>query len=365
VKTSKRLEHFFKRGIRAILAKILRAELIQPDQVDLDSISRILVIRQDSRLGNLVLMTPLLSALKAAFPEGEVHALIAEGFEEILAGNPNVDRVLLFRKRTARVFPWRYIMFIHELRRNKYDLAIDASDGSHFSLNGSILTRFSGARYRLGYARENSASFLNVIIPAPPPDTPIASALRDVLKPMIPGLREYPTVFYLNDEDRMFANDWLHERDISEYDSFFVFHPGGKGKKRWGAENFATLINRIAGVTGARIVVAGAEDERETIEIMKSRARIGFDVLDSVTVSQMAAIIERCDLFVSGDTGPMHVAAALGRPVAAIFLTSNHLIYGPRTKNSRIVNGVDGKVAVDDVVNAIWDLLSIEPDFGT
>jgi ADP-heptose:LPS heptosyltransferase len=362
VKASKRLEYHCKRGIRYLLAKILRTEHIQPRDVDLASISRILVIRQDSRLGNLVLMTPLLSALKAAFPEAETDVLVSEGFEEILAGNPNVDRLFLFRKRTFRLFPWRYAGLARELRRKKYDLAVDASDGRHFSLNGALLIRLSGARYRLGYDREDAAVFMNVLVPPPPADKPMADAMRDILKPVIPGLREYPTVFYLNDDDREFAGEWLQEREISEYDSFFVFHPGGKGGKRWGAENFATLIDRIAGVTGARIVVAGAGAEREAIGTMRNRTRIRFDVLDQVTVGQMAAIIERCDLFVSGDTGPMHVAVALGRPVVAIFQTSNHFIYGPRAKNSRIVTGENGEVAVDAVVNAIWDILSIDAD---
>ncbi|MHB9030730.1 MAG: glycosyltransferase family 9 protein [Candidatus Latescibacterota bacterium] len=364
MKASKRLEYHCKRGIRSILARLLRTEQIQPRDVDLASISRILVIRQDSRLGNLVLMTPLLSALKAAFPEAEVDALISEGFEEILAGNPNVDRLFLFRKRTFRLFPWRYIGLTRELRRKRYDLAIDVSDGRHFSLNGALLLRFSGARHRLGYDREDASVFMNVLVPPPPADMPMADAIRDILKPIVPGIREYPTVFYLSDDDRVFAGEWLQVHDISEYDSFFVFHPGGKGKKRWGAGNFAELIDRIAGVTGARIVVAGAGAERETIGIMMKRTRIRFDVLENVTVGQMAAIIDRCDLFVSGDTGPMHVAVALGRPVVAIFQTSNHRVYGPRAKNSRIVTGEDSEVTVDAVVNAIWDLLSIGADSG-
>jgi ADP-heptose:LPS heptosyltransferase len=309
-------------------------------------------------------MTPLLSALKAVFPEAEVDALISEGFEEILAGNPNVDGLFLFRKRMFRLFPWKYLGLFRKVRRRKYDLAIDASDGRHFSLNGALLVRFCGARLRLGYDRGDAAVFMNVLVPPPPADMPMADAVRDILKPMVPGIREYPTVFFLSDDDRVFAHEWLLERDITDYDSFFVFHPGGKGKKRWDPVNFATLIDRIAGVTGARIVVAGAEAEREAIEIMKKRTRIRFDVLDNVTVSQMAAIIDRCDLFVSGDTGPMHVAAALGRPVVAIFQTSDHRVYGPRAKNSRIVTGENNEVTVDAVVNAIWDLLSIDNDSG-
>lgn len=320
--------------------------------------ARILVVRQDSRLGNLVLMTPLLSALKAALPEAEVDVLISEGFEEVMAGNPNVDHVHVFRKRKSRLNPWWYIGFVRRLRDRGYDLAIDVSNGGHFSLNGALLTRLSGAKYRLGYDREDADTFMNVLVPPPPRDTYMADAVRDILKPVAPGVREYPPVFYVNDDERVFAQEWLQDRDIADYDSFFVIHPGGKGRKRWGAENFAQLVDRIGGVTGARIVVIGAKAERDTIERMRGLARVPFDVLDRVTVGQMAALIERCDLFISGDTGPMHVATALGRPTVAIFTSSDTRVYGPRTRNSRIVTGA---VGVDDVVNAIWDLLSIDP----
>lgn len=362
MKAAKRLEYHSKRLIRAIMGRFLRTGRIEPEAVDTASIGRVLVVRQDSRLGNLVLMTPLLTALKATFPEAEVDALISEGFEEILTANPNVDHVLVFRKREMRLFPWRYFRMIRNMQRRRYDLAVDVSNGHHFSLNGALLTRLSGARYRLGYDRGDAGTFLNVLVPSPPPDTPMADAVRNVLKPVAPEIREYPTVFYLSEDDRVFAGEWLQEREITEFDSFFIVHPGGKGKKRWGARNFATLIDRIAGVTGARIVVAGGAAEAETIREMRAVARTPFDVLTGVSVGQMAALIDRADLFVSGDTGPMHVAVALGRPVVAVFLSSNHRVYGPRGRNSRVVTDSDGAVLPDDVVTAIWDLLSIEPD---
>lgn len=358
----KGLEYGGKRVIRTLLRRILRTGRIEPREVHLESVARILAVRQDSRLGNLVLMTPLLSALKAALPEAEVDVVISEGFEEVMTGNPNVDHVHVLLKRKARINPWWYLGFVRRLRERKYDLAIDVSSGSHFSLNGALLTRLSGARYRLGYDREDADTFMNVLVSPPPEDTYMADAVRDILKPVAPNLRDYPPVFYVSDDERVFAQEWLQDRDIADSDSFFVIHPGGKGKKRWGASNFAHLLDRIGGVTGARMVIIGAKAEMEEIEQIRSLARVPFLVLDSITVGQMAAVIERCDLYISGDTGPMHVAAALGRPTVAVFLSSDARVYGPRTKNSRIVTGVNDVVTVDDVVTAIWDLLSIDPE---
>jgi ADP-heptose:LPS heptosyltransferase len=251
---------------------------------------------------------------------------------------------------------------IRGLRKARYDLAVDVSNGYHFSLNGALLTWLSGARYRVGYDREEAGSFMNVLIPLPSPETHMADAVRDIVKPILPGILEYGMSFYVGEEDRNFAAVWLHEHEITEYDPFFVIHPGGKGKKRWDAGNFAALIDRIAGVTGARMVVAGSVSERGVIGEIRAATRSPFDTLEGVSVGQMAAVIERCHLFISGDTGPMHVAAALGRPVAAIFTSSDPRVFGPRGKYSRVVVPRNGAVTVDDVVDAIWDILSIEEE---
>lgn len=360
MKVLKCCERLGKRIIRSAVRRLPQRGRIRPEDVDSASITRILVVRQDARLGNLVLMSPLLSALKAALPDAELDVLISEGFEGALAGNPNVDRVLVFRKRRARLFPWTYAGLVRQVRKAGYDLAVDVSNGYHFSLNGALLTWLSGARYRVGYDRGDAGAFMNVLIPLPPPDTHMADAMRDIVKPILPGILEYQAVFYVSEEDRSFAAVWLHEREITEYDSYFVIHPGGKGKKSWGAQNFAGLIDRMAGVTGVRMVVAGSGAERERITEMRRLSRCGFDVLEGVTVGQMAAVIERCDLFVSGDTGPMHVATALGRPAVAVFTSSDYRVFGPRGRYSRIVTADEGAVAVDDVVTAIWDILSID-----
>jgi ADP-heptose:LPS heptosyltransferase len=362
VNSAKSIERSGKRIVRWILRHLARGGRIRPGEVDPGSIGRILVIRQDGRLGNLVLMSPLLSALRAALPDAVLDVLISDGFEEVFQGNPNVDHVLVFRKRRSIWAPWTYAGMVWKVRKAGYDLAVDVSNGYHFSLNGALLTRLSGARYRIGYDREDAGTFMNILVPLPPPGTHMADAMREIVRPILPGILDYQTAFYVNEHDRNFAAVWFHDHEITEDDSFFFIHPGGKGKKRWGAGNFAALIDRIWAATGARIVVAGSKPDQEIIDEIRRLARYPFDILDGVTVGQMAALIERSDLFISGDTGPMHVATALGRPVVAIFLSSDWRTYGPRGKYARIVAADDGQVGVDDVVTAIWDILSIDDE---
>jgi heptosyltransferase II len=352
VKILKGLERYSKQKIQSLFKKVLKSERLSPGDVDTGSISKILVVRQDSRLGNLVLMTPLLNALKAALPDAGVDVLVAEGFEDILSENPNIDRFIIFQKQKARLIPWWYLGFIRKLKKERYDLAIDVSNGHHFSLNNVLLTFFSGARYRLGYDRGDAGTFMNVLVPPPPESTPMAEAMQGVIDQIFPGIRKYQTVFYVGDQDRSFAGEWLQEHSIAETDSFIVIHPGGKGKKRWGEENFAGLIDRIAS-GGEKIVVIKGKSEKKTINSLYTLAESGFEILEKVSVGQMAAIIERSMLFISGDTGPLHVAEALGKPVVAIFLASDAQVYGHHGKKTRVITGKESSVTSEEVYKEV------------
>ena len=358
MKFSKRVERFCKRCILNILKMFLKPVPVQPEEFDAESISKILVIRQDSRLGNLVLMTPLIRGLKTAFPDAELDVLISEGYEEVLSHNPYIDHTIVFEKRKARLLPWLYPLFIKRLRRTEYDIAIDVSNGYHFSLNNMLLTSLSGADYRIGYNRNDAQAFLNLLIQLPPPDMHMADAMLGLVKYISPDAHEFPTAFFLNDEDCSFADEWLKSHGITELDSFFVIHPGGKGKKRWNEKNFAGLIGRINADIGLKIVVIGGIAEHDTLNKIRDLSKGSFEALENVTVGQMAAIIDRSNLFISGDTGPIHISSALGRPTIGIFISSDFRVYGPRGENARIVIGRQDQTSIKDVMIAVMDLFS-------
>ena len=353
---TKRVERFCKRCIRNVLKYFLKPIPVKQEEFNPDSLSRILLIRQDSRIGNLVLMTPLIRGLKTSFPGADLSVLISEGFEEVYAHNPYVDHIILFRKKRARFSLLHYLTFIRDVRRKHFDLAIDVSDGYHFSLNNVLLTSLSGARYRLGYDRENAESFLNLVVPLPSEHTHIADAMLGLATYILPDLEEFPLAYYIAESERDFAHKWLEKQNIKQLDTFFVIHPGGRGKKQWGAQNFSALIDWISSEIGVRIIVIGGRAEDRIIARIRDLSKGVFDVLQGVTIGQMAAIIECCDMFISGDTGPMHISSSLGRPTVGIFISSDFRIYGPRGQKARIVIGKDGQVSINDVNVAIADL---------
>ncbi len=361
----KRIERTGKHLLRRIAGRLLRPEPVQPERFDRNDVTKILVVRQDARLGNLVLMTPFLRAMRDVFRGSELHVLITGGFEEVYAHNADVDRVILLQRHAARFQPWWLPRFVKELRRGRYDLAVDVSDGRHFSFSNVMLTALSGARYRMGYDREDASRFLNLLVPPPPQGTHMTDALAGLATYWAPDTVIGRMRMPLDDDDRAFAAEGLRARGTTEREAFFVGHTGGRGRKQWGPVNFADLIGRLGGDLGVRVVVIAGPGERDTIGLIRDMTAASFEVLTDQTVRHMAAVIERCDLFISNDTGPMHVAAALGRPTVGIFTSSDYRVYGPRGRNSRIVTGEDGPPVIDDVLVAIMDLLGNDGDAGT
>jgi len=363
VTVRKRFERQGKRWLRSLVAKAVISVPIEPGKLDPDSVSRVLVVRQDSRLGNLVLMTPFLEGLRDAFPTAIIECLVSGGFESVLKPNPHLDGVIVFDKKRARTHPLLYIRLVRSLRSNKYDVAVDVSDGFHLSFNNALLTALSGARFRVGYDREDAGSFENLLISKPPRETHMADALLGLARFMSSRVGDYPMQYYLVEDDREYADNWLQERDIVPGQPFAVIHPGGRSSKQWGAKKFADLIDRLKKTYDMSIIVVEGPSEKDIVRAINTYCKATFEVLRGVSIGCMAAVIGRCSLFISNDTGPMHVASALMKPTIGIFTSSDYRVYGPRGEFGRTVFSDTGSPTVEDVMVAVDDLANmLNPD---
>ncbi|MBI3289359.1 MAG: hypothetical protein HYZ74_07555, partial [Elusimicrobia bacterium] len=170
----KRLEAGGKALLRGGLVKLLPKPRAQGGPVDRASVSRVLAVRQDARLGNLLLLTPALRLLKAAFPHARVDVLISQRYGDALAHNPCVDAVL-----TARALPL--------LRSRRYDLAFDFSPQHAFSLSSAIWTALSGAGRRIGFDRGDAAKFLDDLVPVPAARAHETANLAALVRHAAPG----------------------------------------------------------------------------------------------------------------------------------------------------------------------------------
>ncbi len=277
---------------------------------------RILLVRND-RIGDLLMNTPAIRAVRYSFPFSRITVAVRPSSLEVVKGNPDVDEIITFDERDKEKSLWGKIKFVWKLRGARYDVAIMLNPTKIFN----ILTFLCGITRRVGYDRKWGLLLTDKI-----QDTKAQAQQHEVdynlqLVGLIgakPDRREL--VFKFTAEDEKAVDKMLKDAQISE-GKFIAIHPGTSNPvKRWSQAKFAQLIDKIAQDNGANIFLIGAEDEREINSKVKESTRSSVtDLTGKMTLKQLGAFLKRCRILVSNDSGPVHIATAVGTPVVAIF----------------------------------------------
>jgi len=291
-------------------------------------VKRILVISL-AGIGNTLLFTPALRLLRERLPTAQISALVMfKSAKEILEGNPHLNEIIHWNFIQAG--PWHSLRFLAQLRSREFDISINAYPANRREYN--LISFLIGAKQRLGHKYEHldlfSLGFLNNRRITESPhlhDVEENIALLGLL-----GRGEEPPKkleIFLAEEDKEFANGWLMKRGLKG--CFMVgFHAGSAKfknavKKRWAKGKFIQLGKVLIQKHNVKILIFGGPDEiKINQEIYDSLGRNGWLVKDT-NMRQTVALMERCSLFVTNDSGLMHVAAALSLPVVAIFGPTN------------------------------------------
>jgi len=288
-------------------------------------INKILVIRLD-RIGDIVLSTPAIRALRRSFPKATIHFMATGYTKDILFGNPNIDQVLIYEERGV------------------YAQVYDAAVALHPGLIQNYLVFASGAHIRIGYGGFGGSFFLTHIIPDPQRE-PICHEVEVALK-AIKELGCSPDnqcleIFKSADSEN-FVQHYLEGLGISEDDFIAVIHPGSRQEYlRWGKEKFAHTALRLMREKKARVIIIGSSKEDKLVRSVAFLTKDKPFCCTGLTLSQLISLLGRAKLFVGNSTGPMHIAAALNIPVVAIFgpkhQSDSYLRWGPWSKNSVVV----------------------------
>lgn len=279
-------------------------------------------------IGDVLLATPVLHALRKRFPGARLTMAVNEGTEDVLKWNPDLDEVLVVDRGGLA----QQISFLREVRRRRFDCVIDLTDGDR----SAMLSWLSGAPVRIGFNEEHRWRGLLYTSVAQPGSDVIHRMERDLEAVRILGIepKASPLVLRTSHQDDDEAARLLREagQDADSPSPLVMLHPGARyWFKTWPAERFATLADRLTDAYGCRVLVGGDAGDREVAAAICARARSAPAVLAGrTTLLQFAAVLKRCALFVGNDNGPMHMAAALGTPVVALFGPSNPSVWGPR-----------------------------------
>jgi heptosyltransferase III len=288
-------------------------------------------------LGDVLLATPTLRALKSAYPQMRITVMVNRGTEAILEGNPDVDEVLPLEKASIGA----QMRFIVGLRRREFDAVIDLTDGDR----SAFLTWITRAPLRVGFNDEQRwrGRCYTTIVRGGTAQHRIERDLA-ALQPLgiAAGLRT--PALWLSDEDGQVGDDVLSQCGVPRDQPIVLLQPGARyWFKAWPPERFAELADRLSTAYGCQVVIGGSRDEAPLAERVAGLAKSRLIVAAGHTsLKQFAAIARRAALFVGNDSGAMHIAAAVGTPVVALFGPSDPNEWGPQGERvTTLYKGLD------------------------
>jgi lipopolysaccharide heptosyltransferase II len=296
-------------------------------EIDRGTIGKLLVIKLRA-VGDVILSTATLPNLRAAFPGATIDFLVEQSCRDVVEGNDRIDNVIVFSKtgmNGARI--------LLDLRRAKYDMVIDLFGNPR----SALMTFASRARYRVGYDFRGRSYAYNILVKPRGAEVHNVEFNLDALRRIGVSVTTKSPYFPLAEADREFAR--LETEKLGLTGRLVIgFNPGtNRPAERWPAERFAELGALIAGRLAARICVFWGPGEKPLADAIAGRIGEAAVVAPPTSLKQLGAMFERCSLVVSNDTGPMHIAAALGVPTVGIFGPVNPLLQGPWGEKARYV----------------------------
>lgn len=294
--------------------------------------TRVLVVRANFRMGNLLLMTPALAALRHALPQARIDVIAGRTYVDLLAHSPDVDACIGL-DRGMLLAPWSLVQLVRRLRRQRYDLALDGGRGSSFL--GAFLVGVSGSRQRVAAAGSRYEALFDVHVRIDP-------ALQhkvDMLLAVLGGLgietpMRAPSVTLTTDERAEAATRWRALGVTAERPAIAV-NVGARGAKRWPAERVVELVRALRTEHDRPVVLLAGPEDEERLREMRPRLPSGVAVAPRMAIRAFAAFVSQAAVLVTQDTGPMHLAAAVGVPTVALLVAPRSATFAPRGTHDR------------------------------
>ncbi|MBI1806015.1 MAG: lipopolysaccharide heptosyltransferase II [Ignavibacteria bacterium] len=290
-------------------------------------VNKILIIKLRA-IGDVLLSTVILDSLRSAFPDAQIDFLTEKASRDVVEGHHALTSTIIFDGKEQHGYA-----LILDVRRRKYDLVIDLFGNPR----SALITFFSGARYRVGYRFKWRQYCYNIIVEPRGGEVHNTEFNLDALRAIEVPINHSLPVFPLTAEAEQFAELFIGEAGL-RHQTIVALNPGGGWiTKRWRIHQFAQLGDKLTERYNVKVLIIWGPGERQDAEqiqkLMKSKAM----VIPPTTLKQLGAILGHCSVLVTNDSGPMHIAAAVGTPVVAIFGPTSPELQGPIGSPSEIV----------------------------
>lgn len=299
---------------------------------------RKILIRAVNWVGDAVMTTPAIALIRQHFPQAKISILANPMVGEIFSHHNWVDQVITFDRKNRHKGGLGRFRLAQELRKESFDMAIILPN----SFDSALVPWLAGIPVRLGKSSDGRGFMLTGRY-RPAKGKPVIHEVGYYLNLVrhfgISGQTVNPCIFTTANEDSL-AAERLAAYGIAADDMLIGINPGAAfgSAKRWYPERFTEVAQRLAEKWSARIVIFGGPAETEIAADIKNRFDgNAFNLAGKTTVRELMALIKRCNFFITNDSGPMHVAAAFGVPLTAIFGSTDHATTSPYTDKAVIV----------------------------
>ena len=301
---------------------------------------RFLVIRL-SAIGDVVRTIPAVKGLRERYPDAYIAWLVEEKSSDILADCPYLDRVMVFPRRqlvgrTGSRTRWLK-EFVHELRRERFDTVLDF----HGIFKSGVLARLSGAKERIGfhrtYTKEFNFLFINRAVV--PPGERINRFERNIS--LVESLDAAPSnldvEIVVPDEVKRRVGELLEPFDKNR--PLVAIHPTtSRPFKLWDSGNYAKVADRLLTDGVAQVLVTCGPGERDAAQQVVEQMQSPIPpVIETGSLREYAWLVKQADVYFGADTGPMHIASAMGTPIVAMFGPTDPVVNSPYRQPHRVL----------------------------
>ena len=299
---------------------------------------RSILIRSTNWIGDAVMTTPAIGAVRESFPDARITILANPLVAELFASHDRVDEVIVYdRKGRHAGLSGRFVMAA-ELRKRNFDLAVLLQN----AFDAALIARLAGIPRRMGYRTDGRGFLLTHGVTV----SPEKKRLHHV-DYYLSMLAEWGIItsgkglhLTVTSEEQSALAATLARNGIGGGDFLLGINPGATygSAKRWYPERFAKVADDLARHWGAQVVITGGPGEAGIAgEIESVMAGSCLNMAGRTSVRELMALIKRCNFFVTNDSGPMHIAAAFNVPLAAIFGSTDNTTTSPYSERSVVV----------------------------
>ena len=308
--------------------------------------ARRIIIRGTNWVGDAIMSIPAMKEIRRLYPGAHISLLVRPWVRDVYAAADFVDEVIEFDKQTRHEGPAGLWHLSRDLRKGRFDMAILLQN----AFEAAFLAWLAGIPIRVGYARD----FRSLLLTHPCKINAEVMKVHQIYYYLeilsqvgLLGQRLWRDPHYsyslsipVCDSDCLGAKRLLAARGIRAGDILVGINPGASygGAKRWLSERFARVADELSSSCNARVVIFGALSERVIAEQVASQMTQAAVVLaGETTLGQLMALIRQCSLFITNDSGPMHLAAALDVPQIAIFGSTSEIATGPINADAQVI----------------------------